>query len=122
MNVFYVFDDGSITTPPLTGTILPGITRESVLRLAADRGFEVREEPYSYDQWRADAVSGRLREAFACGTAAVITPIGTIRDAEGEFTVADGKAGEVTMGLREQLVSIQRGTAPDPYGWVHRVL
>ncbi|WP_432835993.1 branched-chain amino acid aminotransferase [Dactylosporangium sp. CA-092794] len=122
MNVFYVFDDGSIATPPLGGTILPGITRESVLRLAADRGHEVREEQYSYDQWRADAASGRLREAFACGTAAVITPIGTIRDTAGEFTIADGKAGEVTMGLREQLVSIQRGTAPDPYGWVRRVL
>ena len=58
----------------------------------------------------------------ACGTAAVITPIGIVRDADGEFTVGDGKAGEVTMALREQLVSIQRGTAPDPYGWVHRVL
>ncbi|MEV8513052.1 branched-chain amino acid aminotransferase [Dactylosporangium sp. NPDC051484] len=122
MNVFFVFDDGSIATPPLTGTILPGITRESVLRLAVDRGLTVREEQYSYDQWRADANSGRLREAFACGTAAVITPIGTVRDADGEFTVADGKAGEVTMSLREQLVSIQRGIAPDPYGWVHRVL
>ncbi|GAA2347990.1 branched-chain amino acid aminotransferase [Dactylosporangium salmoneum] len=122
MNVFFVFDDGSIATPPLTGTILPGITRESVMRLAADRGYKVREELYSYDQWRADAESGRLREAFACGTAAVITPIGTVRDHDGEFTVGDGKAGEVTMGLREQLVTIQRGTAPDPYGWVHRVL
>ncbi|MEU7866067.1 branched-chain amino acid aminotransferase [Dactylosporangium sp. NPDC049140] len=122
MNVFYVFDDGSITTPPLTGSILPGITRESVLRLAADKGHVVREEQYSYEQWRADAASGRLREAFACGTAAVITPIGTVRDADGEFTVGEGKAGDVTMGLREQLVSIQRGTAPDPYGWVHRVL
>ncbi|MER7282532.1 branched-chain amino acid aminotransferase [Dactylosporangium sp. NPDC000244] len=122
MNVFYVFDDGSISTPPLTGSILPGITRESVLRLAADRGHAVREELYSYEQWRADANSGRLREAFACGTAAVITPIGTVRDADGEFTVGEGKAGDVTMALREQLVSIQRGTAPDPHGWVHRVL
>src|SRR5690242_14913785 len=87
MNVFYVFDDGSIATPPLTGTILPGITRESVMRLARDRGLTVREELYSYDQWRADAASGRLREAFACGTAAVITPIGTVRDGDGEFTI-----------------------------------
>jgi branched-chain amino acid aminotransferase len=122
MNVFYVFDDGSITTPPLTGSILPGITRESVLRLAADAGHTVREEQYSYEQWRADAKSGRLREAFACGTAAVITPIGVVRDADGEFTVGDGRPAEVTIGLREQLVSIQRGTAPDPHGWVHRVL
>ncbi|GGM19653.1 branched-chain amino acid aminotransferase [Dactylosporangium sucinum] len=122
MNVFYVFDDGSLTTPPLTGTILPGITRESVIRLARDRGLTVREELYSYEQWQADARSGRLREAFACGTAAVITPIGTVRDRDGEFTVADGKAGEVTMSLRDTLVGIQRGVTADPHGWVHRVL
>ncbi|MET7392515.1 branched-chain amino acid aminotransferase [Dactylosporangium sp. NPDC005572] len=122
MNVFYVFEDGSITTPPLTGTILPGITRESVIRLARDRGLTVREELYSYEQWRADARSGKLREAFACGTAAVITPIGTIRDRDGEFVVADGKAGEVTMSLRDTLVGIQRGLTADTHGWVHRVL
>ncbi|GAA0721466.1 branched-chain amino acid aminotransferase [Dactylosporangium roseum] len=122
MNVFFVFDDGSIVTPPLTGTILPGITRESVIRLARDGGLTVREELYSYEQWRADAVSGRLREAFACGTAAVITPIGVVRDREGEFTVADGKAGQTTMSLRDTLVGIQRGQFDDPYGWVHRVL
>ncbi|GAA2603591.1 branched-chain amino acid aminotransferase [Dactylosporangium fulvum] len=122
MNVFFVFADGSIVTPPLTGTILPGITRESVIRLARDGGLTVREELYSYEQWRADAVSGRLREAFACGTAAVITPIGVVRDREGEFTVADGKAGETTMSLRDTLVGIQRGQFDDPYGWVHRVL
>ncbi len=122
MNVFFVFDDGTMLTPPLTGTILPGITRESVLRLAADQGLTVREELYSYEQWQADARSGRLREAFACGTAAVITPIGVVRDRSGEFTIADGAAGKVTMDLRERLVGIQRGTAPDPHGWVHRVL
>ena len=122
MNVFFVFDDGTMLTPPLTGTILPGITRESVLRLAADQGITVREELYSYEQWQADARSGRLREAFACGTAAVITPIGVVRDRSGEFTIGDGAAGKVTMELRERLVGIQRGTAPDPHGWVHRVL
>ncbi|MET7421632.1 branched-chain amino acid aminotransferase [Dactylosporangium sp. NPDC005555] len=122
MNVFYVFDDGTLLTPPLTGTILPGITRESVLRLAADQGLTVREELYSYEQWQADARSGHLREAFACGTAAVITPIGVVRDRSGEFTIADGTAGKVTMDLRERLVGIQRGTAPDPHGWVHRVI
>src|SRR4051812_45363122 len=106
MNVFFVFDDGTLLTPPLTGTILPGITRESVLRLAADQGLTVREELYSYDQWQADARSGRLREAFACGTAAVITPIGVVRDRSGEFTIADGAAGTVTMDLRERLVGI----------------
>src|SRR4029077_13314786 len=71
MNVFFVFDDGSMTTPPLGGTILPGITRASLLILAKDKGIKVREDRYSIDQWRTDAASGRLREAFACGTAAV---------------------------------------------------
>src|SRR3546814_15819590 len=68
MNIFFVFDDGTLATPPLTGTILPGITRDSILRIARDLGFEVREEPYAIDPCRADAESGRLREAFACGT------------------------------------------------------
>ena len=122
MNVFFVHDDGSITTPPLTGSILPGITRESLLILAADLGFQVREEPYAIDQWRADARSGRLREAFACGTAAVITPIGTVRSSTHEFVVGDGGTGEVTERLRTALVDIQRGRAEDPYGWVHRVI
>jgi branched-chain amino acid aminotransferase len=122
MNVFYVLNDGSVVTPPLTGTILPGITRDSVLRIAADLGHEVREEPYSMADWRADAASGRLTEAFACGTAAVITPIGSVRSADGEFTVGDGGAGKVTNTLRSVLVDIQRGRAEDKYGWVHRVL
>jgi branched-chain amino acid aminotransferase len=121
MNVFFVFDDGSIATPPLTGTILPGITRDSVLTLARDSGAEVREEPYSLEQWKADAASGRLREAFACGTAAVITPIGRVRSVEGEIVIGDGGSGATTMRLREQLVAIQRGRAADPHGWVHRV-
>jgi branched-chain amino acid aminotransferase len=121
MNIFYVFDDGSISTPPLTGTILPGITRDSVLRLGADLGHEVREEPYAFEDWRRDAESGRLREAFACGTAAVITPIGAVRSAEGEFAIGSG-TGEVTSRLRTALVDLQRGRAADPHGWVHRVL
>ncbi|MEU4422679.1 branched-chain amino acid aminotransferase [Actinoplanes sp. NPDC024001] len=122
MNVFLVFDDGSLATPPLTGTILPGITRDSVIKLAQRAGRRVEERPISLDEWREGAASGRVREAFACGTAAVITPIGTIKSEDGEFTVADGGSGEVTMGLRKELVDIQRGRAEDPFGWVHRVL
>src|SRR5207249_5510172 len=83
MNVFFVFNDGSLSTPPLGGTILPGVTRSSLITLAKDKGIPVREERYSYGQWKADARSGRLREAFACGTAAVVTPIGTVRAPEG---------------------------------------
>jgi branched-chain amino acid aminotransferase len=122
MNVFFVLDDGSLATPPLTGSILPGITRDSVIRLGGRAGRRVEERPVSIDEWREGAASGRIREAFACGTAAVITPIGTIKSPDGEFTVADGGSGEVTMGLRKELVDIQRGRAADPFGWVHRVL
>ncbi|WP_112662468.1 branched-chain amino acid aminotransferase [Microvirga flavescens] len=121
MNVFFLFEDGSMTTPPLGGTILPGITRASVLALAKDKGITVREEPYSLDQWRADAASGRLREAFACGTAAVLTPIGTVKGRDGEFTIGNGRSGARTEELRNTLVDIQRGRAADPHSWVHKV-
>ena len=121
MNVFFAFDDGSIQTPPLTGTILPGITRDSLLTLARDAGITVREERYSLDEWKADAASGRLREAFACGTAAVVTPIGRVQGRGFDFTIGNGGPGMLTEQLREQLVAIQRGTAPDPHGWVERL-
>jgi branched-chain amino acid aminotransferase len=121
MNIFFVLDDGAIVTPPLTGTILPGITRDAIMTLAREQGHEVREEPYSFDQWRADAASGRLREVFACGTAAVLTPVGTVRSTAGEFVIGDGGTGEVTGRLRRTLVDIQRGRAADPHGWVRRL-
>jgi branched-chain amino acid aminotransferase len=122
MNIFFVYDDGSLATPPVNGTILEGITRDSVITLARAAGHELAERPVSFEEWRADAASGRLREVFACGTAAVVTPIGTIRHAGGEFAIADGKAGTVTMALRQSLLDIQRGRAKDPYGWLMPVL
>ncbi|MGA1676512.1 MAG: branched-chain amino acid aminotransferase [Pseudomonadales bacterium] len=113
MNVFFVFDDGAI---------LPGITRDSVITLARAAGRHVEERPYSMAEWRADAASGRLREAFACGTAAVISAIGEVRSSAGNFTINDSVIGETTQALRAQLVSIQRGAANDaPAGWVPRV-
>ena len=121
MNIFFVFDDGSMATPALTGTILPGITRDSILTLARAQGIEVREEGYTIDQWRADAASGRLVEAFACGTAAVVTPIGTVASPEGRFTIGSGAPGTLTMRMRDALVSIQRGTAPDANNWLHHL-
>lgn len=121
MNVCFVFEDGTLVTPPLTGTILPGVTRESILTLARGMGLSVEERPYGFDQWQADAASGRLREAFACGTAAVIAAIGEVRHSQGGFRIGDGQDGPFTAKLREQLVAIQRGLAPDPHGWVHRV-
>jgi branched-chain amino acid aminotransferase len=121
MNLFFVFDDGSLQTPPLTGTILPGITRDALLTLAHDEGLTVREEPYALDQWQADAASGRLTETFACGTAAVVTPVGSVTSADGKFTIGAGGPGQTTQRLRERLVGIQRGMATDPYGWVQRI-
>ena len=117
MNIFFVFDDGSLLTPPLTGTILPGVTRDSILTLARDAGLVVREERYAFDQWRADAASGRLREAFACGTAAVITPIGRVASAGGDFGIANGETGPQTARLLQQLGDLQRGRSADPHGW-----
>ena len=121
MNVFFVFDDGSIQTPPLGGSILPGITRDSLLTLARAQGVTVREEPYAIDQWEADAQSGRLREAFACGTAAVVTPIGRVRSRTTDFTIGNGGPGVLSEKLKSDLVAIQRGEAPDPYGWTERL-
>ena len=121
MNLFFVFADGSLITPPLSGTILPGITRESLLALARDEGLAVREERYSLDQWHADADSGALVETFACGTAAVVTPVGKVTSSDGEFVIGNGGPGQTTQKLRQRLVAIQRGEAPDPHGWVHRI-
>ena len=121
MNLFFVFDDGSIQTPPLGGTILPGVTRDSLLTLAREEGLVVREAPYAIDQWRADAQSGRLVESFACGTAAVVTPVGSVTDKGGRFVIGAGGPGQLTSRLRDRLVTIQRGLAADPHGWVARI-
>ncbi len=121
MNLFFLFDDGSMITPPADGTILEGITRDSVLTLALEQGLNVREERYAIDQWQADAESGRLVEAFACGTAAVITPVGKVQSAKGSFTIGAGGAGQMTQQIRSKLVDIQRGIATDTHSWVQRI-
>lgn len=121
MNLFFVFDDGSILTPELTGTILPGITRSSLLTLAAEEGLTVREGRYSLDQWEADAASGKLVETFACGTAAVVTSVGRVASRTGEFTIGSGGPGQLTQKLRSKLVGIQRGEIADTHGWVKRI-
>ncbi|WP_380871835.1 branched-chain-amino-acid aminotransferase [Sphingomonas sp. DBB INV C78] len=120
MNIFFVMDDGSLITPPL-GTILPGITRDSVITLARDNGLVVREENYGFDQWQADAASGRLREVFACGTAAVIAAIGKVESKGSEFMVANGETGAVTEKLRDGLVRLQRGESNDGHGWLRTI-
>ena len=121
MNIFFAFQDGSLLTPPL-GTILPGITRDSIIALAKESGTHVREEAYTIEQWRSDAASGKLKEAFACGTAAVISPIGKVCSASGDFLIGDGSGGPVATQLRKRLVDIQYGHAEDTHNWIKKVL
>ncbi|MGY6551593.1 MAG: branched-chain amino acid aminotransferase [Erythrobacter sp.] len=121
MNLFFVRSDGSVITPPLTGTILPGITRESLIHMLRDEGLDVREEPYSIDQWREEAENGTLLETMACGTAAVVTPVGTVASPAGEFHIGAGGIGQMTAKMRERLVDIQHGRAEDRHGWVMRI-
>jgi branched-chain amino acid aminotransferase len=118
MNIFFVMADGSLRTPALNGSILPGVTRKSLITLARDLGLTVEEAPYSREEWRADATSGRLKEAFACGTAAVVAGIGAVKARDGGFTIGDGGTGPVTAQLRDALVAIQRGRSNDAHGWL----
>ena len=124
MNLCFVFGSGRkarLLTPALTGTLLPGITRDSLLTLARGLGYEAEEGKISTEELRTGCADGTLTEVFACGTAAVITPVGSVKSAHGSWTVSDGKAGEITMRLRQSLVDIQRGVAPDPHHWLHPV-
>ncbi|MFM6853984.1 MAG: branched-chain amino acid aminotransferase [Sphingopyxis sp.] len=121
MNLFFVFDDGSISTPPLDGTILPGITRDSLITLAREEGLVVREERYAIDQWHADAQSGRLVESFACGTAAVVTAVGSVTGRDFSFSIGAGGPGQMTLRLKQKLSDIQRGVGADNHGWVERL-
>ncbi|MER8088292.1 MULTISPECIES: branched-chain amino acid aminotransferase [unclassified Streptomyces] len=118
MNLYFVYGN-KIITPALTGSLLAGVTRDSLLKVARDLGYESEEGRVSIDQWRADTENGTLTEVFACGTAAVITPVGTVKSAGGEWAQSDGVPGEVTVKLRERLLDIQRGIAEDTHGWMH---
>jgi branched-chain amino acid aminotransferase len=120
MNIVLVYKDGSIVTP-LSDSILPGITRDSVLQLAEERGHSVTRRAVTIDEWREGAESGEIVEAFACGTAAVITPIGMVKAENFTIGSADAVAGELTMSLREELTDIQYGRRPDTHGWMYRL-
>ena len=122
MNLCFVFGSGRkarLLTPALTGTLLAGVTRDALLKLAADLAYQAEEGKISTEEWRAGCADGSLTEVFACGTAAVITPVGAVKSAQGSWTVGDGKPGEISMRLRRSLVDIQRGVAPDPHRWMH---
>ena len=125
MNLYFVYGSGAdarVVTPKLTGTLLPGITRDSLLTLAQDLGYRSDEAVISVDEWRAGNASGELTEVFACGTAAVITPVGQVKGSDAEWMVGDGQPGPVTMRLRQALLDLQTGQAPDPHGWMHRLV
>lgn len=118
MNMYFVHDDGRIVTPE-TGTILEGITRSSIIELAGKLGHQVEERKFSIDEWREGVASGRIVEIFACGTAAVVTPVGVLKSAAGEVPAPAGT--DLTMRIRQALVDIQYGREEDTFGWMHRV-
>ena len=119
MNVFFVFKDGRLVTPALTGTILEGVTRRSVIQLAQDRGLDVQERTITLDEWRDGVASGEITEVFACGTAAVITPIGRLFD--GEDIIESAGGSEVTLDIRRELLELQTGRGEDRHGWLYRL-
>ena len=125
MNLYFVHRDGSIVTPELTGTILEGITRSSILELAEELGHQVKERRISVEEWRDGVASGDITEVFACGTAAVVTPVGRLAWEGGEMLIGDpevdGGVGPVTAGLRQALLDVQYGRTPDTRGWLTRL-
>ncbi len=120
MNMYFVYADGRIVTPA-TGTILEGITRSSIIELAQKMGHPVEERRFGIEEWREGVTSGEIVEIFACGTAAVVTPVGSLKWDGGEVPCAH-EGGEVTMAIRKALVDIQYGRAEDPFGWMHRIV
>ncbi len=125
MNIFFVFQEKGetvVVTPELTGTLLPGITRDSLLQLAREQGFRAEERKISVDEWRAAVNDGRMTEAFACGTAAVITPVGHVKSRQGEWSINRGETGPVAAKLREVLLNLQHGLAPDTHGWMKKIV
>ncbi|MDH6579884.1 branched-chain amino acid aminotransferase [Kitasatospora sp. MAP5-34] len=125
MNLYFVFGEGKdarVVTPELSGALLPGITRDSLLKMAADLGYAVEERRISTDEWKQGNIDGTLTEVFACGTAAVITPVGSVKSARGDWTVGDGTPGPVTMELRKALLAVQSGQNPDTHNWLHKLV
>ena len=126
MNLYFVYRDGTIVTPELTGTILEGVTRSSILELGQELGHEVAERRISIDDWRSGAASGEIVEVFACGTAAVVTPVGRLVWEGGEVAIGDSSVddgvGAVTVQIRQRLLDIQYGRAEDTHGWLTRLV
>ena len=121
MNMMAVHKDGHVETPSLTGNILPGVTRRSLIQLLQDKGHDVVETMIALDQLLEDIKSGEVTEVFACGTAAIITPIGRFKSEKFDVTVADGGSGKLTCELRDELLGIQLGEVEDPHNWMWKV-
>lgn len=122
MNLMFVEGpSGRLITPPLTGTILPGVTRESILELAPRLGLDVCVRPVAIDEWEESCRIGRITEVFACGTAAQITSVGRVRSRSRQWQVGNGLPGEVAEGLNALLTAVHRGIEPAPGNWIHRV-
>ena len=126
MNLFFVYGDGTVVTPELTGTILEGVTRSSIIELVGDLGLKVEERRFSIDEWRDGAASGEITEVFACGTAAVVTPVGRLAWQGGEVVIGDhdvdGGVGSVTGSIRHTLLDLQYGRTTDSRGWLTRLV
>ncbi len=125
MNLYFVMGSGDsarLVTPTLTGTLLPGITRDSLLTIASDLGIRADEERINIDDWRDGCASGEISEVFACGTAAVITPVGQAKSRMGSWQVGSGEPGPITMRLREALLDIQTGQSSDRHAWLHTIV
>ena len=125
MNLYFVKGSGkdaTVITPKLTGTLLPGVTRDSILSVAKDLGYKTDEVMLSVDDWRDGIASGEITEIFACGTAAVVSPIGQAKSAMGTWVTGDGQPGKITMEIRNHLLGIQHGKIEDKHGWNKRVL
>ncbi len=120
MNVFFLFGD-ELVTPALEGSILPGITRASVLELARGWGMKAVERRLAIDEVAERYDRGELTEVFGAGTAAVISPVGTLVWGEKRMTIHENRIGPVSQRLYDTLTGIQYGTRPDPYGWIEKV-
>ena len=110
-----------VETPSLTGNILPGVTRRSIIQLLEDDGHDVVETMIVLEQLLDEIRSGEVTEVFACGTAAIVTPIGRFKSEKFDVTVGDGQPGELTMAIRNQLLGIQLGEIEDPHNWMWKV-
>ena len=120
MNMFFVIDD-EVITAPLTGSILGGITRDSVIKIVRDWGLNIKEKSVSINEVLSASLSGKLKEAFGTGTAAVISPVGQITYQGKDYVIAGGKMGDLSQKLYDEIVAIQYAEKPDPYGWVEKI-